>query len=256
MKLSETRRHWENFARTDAFWAVLTSADDHGRRLSQEEFFATGEKFVAFELTRVCEFYPSLGRGRALDFGCGVGRLSQALAQHFDHVVGVDISTEMLARAASFNRHGDRVEYRHNPRPDLSLLPDASFDFVFSFITLQHIGPEYVRRYIAEFVRVCRPGGAILFQMPIKPPRRDPPQRLQFSFWPPTLWMRTKRYVRYQWQQRFPGQPLMEMNFLPQAEVLDLLRSSGAQVLQAWPDGASGEIESYSYLAVKSDRPE
>ena len=41
-------------------------------------------------------------RRSALDFGCGIGRLSQALAEHFDQVYGVDISPKMieLARAA------------------------------------------------------------------------------------------------------------------------------------------------------------
>src|SRR4051812_46865197 len=90
--------------------------------------------------------------GRALDFGCGVGRLTQALARHFTHVTGIDISEQMLDLARQYNRHGERVEYALNTRPDLSQWPDHTFDFVYSIITLQHMEPVYARRYIAEFV--------------------------------------------------------------------------------------------------------
>jgi 2-polyprenyl-3-methyl-5-hydroxy-6-metoxy-1,4-benzoquinol methylase len=52
--------------------------------------------------------------GRALDFGCGVGRLTQALATHYDKVDGVDISWEMINLARRHNQHGDRVKYFAN----------------------------------------------------------------------------------------------------------------------------------------------
>lgn len=46
-------------------------------------------------------------RKHALDFGCGVGRLTQALAAHFDEVTGVDISPSMIKLAKKYSRHGD-----------------------------------------------------------------------------------------------------------------------------------------------------
>jgi SAM-dependent methyltransferase len=64
----------------------------------------------------------------------------------------------------------------------LALLADGTFDLVFSVITLQHMAPEYSRRYIAEFMRICAPGGAVYFQItarPVRPPRR--------SWYPPTV---------------------------------------------------------------------
>jgi ubiquinone/menaquinone biosynthesis C-methylase UbiE len=196
--------------------------------------------------------YPVLRRGRALDFGCGVGRLTQALAAHFDHVTGVDVSATMLELARQHNRTGERVHFLRNTQPDLALFPDASFDFVCSLITLQHIPTVHTRTYIREFVRICAPGGAVLFQLPRREPPRGPPQRLQFSLWPPTLWMRTKRYVRYHWEQKFPRGPVMEMHALPREEVLALLREAGADFIAEWPDEATdARIESYSYLARK-----
>ena len=63
---------------------------------------------------------------QALDFGCGVGRLTQALAEHFERVAGVDIAASMIARARQENRHGDRVRYVVNERSDLAGLGSAA----------------------------------------------------------------------------------------------------------------------------------
>ena len=63
---------WDQLGRDNAFGAILTK-DGKVVDWSQEEFFATGRadalKFIA-DLQRVA---PSAPRGRALDFGCGVG---------------------------------------------------------------------------------------------------------------------------------------------------------------------------------------
>jgi ubiquinone/menaquinone biosynthesis C-methylase UbiE len=104
--------------------------------------------------------------GRALDFGCGVGRLTQALAEYFSEVVGLDISAPMVERAREYNRHGDRCTYRVNLVDDLSQLDSASFDFVYSDKVLQHMHPSISSRYIGEFFRILKPGGVALFQIP------------------------------------------------------------------------------------------
>jgi hypothetical protein len=44
-------------------------------------------------------------------------------------------------------------------------MPAASFDFIYSDIALQHIPPDQSRAYIAEFLRVLRPGGLAVFQL-------------------------------------------------------------------------------------------
>src|SRR5258706_3969075 len=111
MKLWQTRRHWEKFARTDPLWAVLTAPGKAGNRWQVGEFFATGRQEADAVLARVAALYPALRRGHALDFGCGVGRLSQGLAPHFARVTGVDLSARMVALARDYNRHGARVTY-------------------------------------------------------------------------------------------------------------------------------------------------
>jgi SAM-dependent methyltransferase len=54
---------------------------------------------------------------------------------------------------------------------DLSAYPDASFDFVFSYIVFQHIPDVNVTlKYIREAGRVLRPGGSFYFQVNTLPP--------------------------------------------------------------------------------------
>jgi len=95
-----------------------------------------------------------------------VGRLTQPLARQFRRVIGVDISPTMVAVADRLNQFGDRVEYRANDRPDLSFLADGSVSLVFTHITLQHVPAGVAVDYLREFLRVAKPGGAVIFQLP------------------------------------------------------------------------------------------
>jgi ubiquinone/menaquinone biosynthesis C-methylase UbiE len=246
MKLWQTRRHWEKFARTDPLWAVLTAPGKEGNRWALDEFFATGEQDIAAALAAIHRNCPQLAKRQALDFGCGVGRLTQALAGKFDHVTGVDIAVDMVALARQHNRHGERVTYVHNPAADLACFADGSFDLVLSLITLQHVAPEYSRRYLAEFVRVCAPGGIAYFQVPASASAAPKPGRI--SFYPPTL---AKKFWRLL-NRSFAVQPTMEMHVLPRDEVIALIRAAGGQVLATDACPKAGEdFVSYAYVIRK-----
>jgi ubiquinone/menaquinone biosynthesis C-methylase UbiE len=249
MKLWQVQRHWDALAKADPLWAVLTEGDKQGKRWTIEEFFSTGVAEVEADMARVRLREPRLAVRSALDFGCGAGRLTQGLARHFSRVTGVDISRQMVALAREHNRD-PRVDFVHNPRPHLGLFASGSFDFVYSRITLQHIAPRYTRRYLREFVRVLAPGGAMLVQVPASVPAGDPPERFQFSFWPPTVWMRVKRYVRYHYPGWFPGTPKMQMYALGRADVLECLAAGGAEVLSVERDEHGG-FDNLTYLARK-----
>ena len=92
MRLRALRRHWDEFGKRDPLWAILTAPDKKGNRWSIDEFLATGRD----QITALIGYLDSRGlaarRRRALDFGCGAGRLTHALADHFDQVIGVDIA--------------------------------------------------------------------------------------------------------------------------------------------------------------------
>ena len=166
MRFGSLKRHWERFGQTDPLWAVLTDPSKRRQGWDIEEFFATGRAEIDSVLAKVAELGLSVPRRRALDFGCGVGRLTQAMARHFDRADGVDVSPSMLELARQHNRHQERCVYHENGRPNLALFEDGAFSFAYSVLVLQHMEPRYSTGYIRELLRVLSPGGVLVFQVP------------------------------------------------------------------------------------------
>ena len=167
MELQRLKQTWDSLGRRDALGVILSyplRVDDW----RVEEFFETGKREIDEVLELGRRFGLPAQRRTALDFGCGVGRLTQALCAHFERCDGVDIAPSMLELAEQLNRHGDRCRYHLNDSPSLERFDSDEFDLVYSNITLQHIEPRYSRRYIAELVRVLAPGGLLVFQLPSK----------------------------------------------------------------------------------------
>jgi 2-polyprenyl-3-methyl-5-hydroxy-6-metoxy-1,4-benzoquinol methylase len=164
------------------------------------------------------------GRNRALDFGCAVGRLTQALADHFAHVVGVDIAQAMVDQARAYNRHGARVDYVLNTAPDLRVFGDASFDFVYCNKVLQHIRPRAQLGFIREFVRLLRPGGVAAFQMRNGPDVRPGSMREQ-------LYLLNRVHLRRLFQ-RVRGRTPYEMHYVARAQVEQALAEVGGRLLE------------------------
>lgn len=150
-------------------WAVLTDSRRKGNRWDPDEFFETGRSTLSGWLSVLDRLDLAVNRGRALDFGCGLGRLTQALCEHFDRCDGVDIAPSMIEGAREWNRHGARCAYHLNTGGDLADFPDGAFDLVFCYLVLQHMEPHLARGYVSEFMRVLAPGGMAVFQAP-RPP--------------------------------------------------------------------------------------
>src|ERR1700759_5212062 len=136
-RLSGLKKDWESLAQRDAMAAILTDESKSGGKWDVTEFMATGNA----EIETVLQHLEAIGlqpdlRGTALDFGCGVGRLTQALARRFRSSVGVDISQEMIAQANTLNQY-EHCRYVVNTAPRLPFA-DNSFSFVYSNLVLQH----------------------------------------------------------------------------------------------------------------------
>jgi SAM-dependent methyltransferase len=172
MSLEELQKNWEAFGKSDPLRAIL----GHPESWDVDQFFATGVSEINELLGQLDGLSVQPGRSTALDFGCGVGRLTQALARHFDECHGVDIAPPMVELARRYNSHGDRCHYHINQVPHLGIFPNDKFDLIYSNITLQHMEPQYAAAYIKEFVRVLRPGGVLAFQLPSEPAVRPIPQ--------------------------------------------------------------------------------
>jgi SAM-dependent methyltransferase len=161
--------------RVQETWDALSSDDDlfgviwgypYVQNQTADEFFAAGETEIAQLLRRAERHGLPRRRERALDFGCGAGRLTQALARRFEHAVGVDVAPGMIEAARRLDVSEGRAEFVLNDHPDLRRFEDASFDLVYSNLVLQHMPPGLARGYVAELARVLAPGGLLVFQAP------------------------------------------------------------------------------------------
>lgn len=231
-QLEHLRRVWQALGREDPMWAVLSHADKRGGRWDPQEFLATGEVEVDVQLAALAGAGLPAGRWLALDFGCGAGRLSRALARHFERVIGIDVSASMVDAARRLNADVPNVEFRENASPRIGRIADASVDFVFSHITLQHIPGELAAGYVAEFFRVLAPGGVAVFQFVDD---SDRSLRGRVFGMASNRWLNPLRRVL--WRRR----EVFEMHALPEARLLDLLaRHPTLRLFDAFDDGAAG----------------
>ncbi len=229
MDIKNLQKTWDDFGKTKPLWSIASSRTDW----TLEEFFESGVESVSDVMTYVDALGHRFDRGAALDFGCGVGRLTQALIKHFDEVCGVDIAPSMIEQAREYNRHGESCHYLLHETNDLGLLESDRFDFVLSLIVLQHMKPLYARDYIREFVRILKPGGLVVFQVPAgRAPYKGSErwlkgiERFGKSLIPKFIveGNRERRKIKHRG-------PKMDMYAIPRAEVQQVVAESGARLL-------------------------
>jgi SAM-dependent methyltransferase len=156
------RDDWNARAREDAGYYVA-----FGRReQDDQDFFATAAEVVnslEWELRRV----PAADRKdwKALEIGCGPGRLLKPMSAHFAEIHGVDVSDEMIALAKHKLQGIPNVFPHATDGASLHQFPDRSFDYVYSYAVFQHIPTrEVVYQYMNEMHRVMKPGALARLQ--------------------------------------------------------------------------------------------
>lgn len=151
------KRDWDLRAAQDATHFIVSSPQpwtlaqffEHGR---QQAHTMTRDSFreLAFEPT---------GK-RMLEIGCGIGRLFPGFIEMFAEVWGVDVSEEMIKQGSKLHV-SPNVRLIQNSGYDLAGMLDNYFDFVFSYVTFQHVPQRWmIFNYLAETYRVLRPSGA------------------------------------------------------------------------------------------------
>lgn len=220
--MTDTDQNWRLWGERDPYYGVLTDERfrsdniDHHR----DDFFAAGQSFVDHWLYKFEQRFGALSRNRALDFGCGVGRLTIPLSEQFAAVVGVDVSPAML-REARANSAGRAIVYR--PSDDQLSAVEGTFDFVNSVIVLQHIPTVRGMVILKNLLDRVTEGGGCLIQITTK---RN---------------YRWKREMDYRIRHNVPGgkaimnllkgrssdTPMMQMNEYSLADVLRLFHAAG-----------------------------
>jgi ubiquinone/menaquinone biosynthesis C-methylase UbiE len=249
VSLRRTKQNWNDLADFDTHWAILGYPDLRSGKWDEQEFFRTGEREIEEVMTTAKALGHPHRRDRALDFGCGIGRLTRPLAQRFSEVYGVDISDAMIAQARALNTDLDNCRFLHHYRADLRVFEDASFDLVYTVLVLQHLSSRRLARAVLrEFVRILKPGGLIVFHIPTHLPfaRLLQPRRRLYAL------LTFLGFDRMVLMGRFRLAPI-QLIALSESSIGRLMHSVGARILRVTPGNyylAKG-AESRNYWITK-----
>ena len=221
-----TDKAWKKWGKLDPYFGVLAherfAAGEIDR--NRDEFFATGQAFVAGLLRQYEHHFGPLPRERSLDHGCGVGRLTLPLATHFSSVVGLDISPDMLAEAEANARRSGAANISFAAGDDALTNASGQFDFVNSHMVLQHVPVRRGLNILWRLVDVVRPGGGFHIHLCFRTDRGLP----RLLYWASANVPGVKL-----WQNISAGRgwnaPAMQMNHYPLARVLRELRRRGIE---------------------------
>ena len=150
----DTDADWRELGATQPYWGVITHPDYRTENLTPanlEAFYASGGEYIGDVVRRLKTITGRKAGGQALDFGCGTGRLAEAMTAYAKHVTGFDISPGMLAEA---RKRGGKATY-------VDALPHGPFDWINSFIVFQHIPPERGLALIEDLLARLAPGGLV-----------------------------------------------------------------------------------------------
>jgi len=227
MNLKQSKQYWNDLAELDPLWAILFDPKKKHNKWNENEFFQSG----VLEIKQVVDNARKLGHPKefktALDFGCGVGRLTRALANEFDEVYGIDISEKMISLAKEFNYEISNCKFIQNSEKKLSMFNDETFDLIYTNIVLQHIpDKKIIKSYISEFTRILKKDGLLVFQLPtfLSLKYRLQPRRRLYAL------MRYLNFDKSFILNTLDLTPIL-MNFIDENEVNDFLISLNVTVI-------------------------
>lgn len=160
------RTFWDARARENPWYFVDDRLDYSDPDV--ERFWAAGEQDLVVLLDRLGVELG--GADVVVEIGCGLGRLTRALAARAGNVLALDVSPEMLCRARELNPELTNVQWMPGDGVSLAAIADGSADACLSHVVFQHIpDPAITLGYVAEMGRVLRPGGWAGFQISTDP---------------------------------------------------------------------------------------
>jgi 2-polyprenyl-3-methyl-5-hydroxy-6-metoxy-1,4-benzoquinol methylase len=236
--IARTSATWRELGRTEPYWSVITDPSFLSQSIAEtaDELYASGQHQIKLVMALLHRNDCALPKqATALDFGCGVGRLSLALAPSVDRVIGVDISEPHLEHARRRQAHQgiSNVEFRIiGPNlDDVATLPKA--DLIISFIVLQHNPPPIIAALLAALLARLNPGGLATFQLPVYS------RGYVFS---------AAHYLAA------PRSNDMEMHVLPQRKAHAIIREAGCEVIEIREDTMvwSADYVSQTFLVRKA----
>lgn len=163
---------WESVGTSEAYYAVATFDRYRGSNLDEplrEEFFESGRTYLEeiwpiFEEMHGGEFRPV----RAVDYGCGVGRVLIPLTQRAETAVGIDISETMLAECRRNLEAAGAGNFELVEAREFLESEPAGFDLAHSYIVIQHVDPKIGYGIIRTLVKALNPGGVGMIHVTLR----------------------------------------------------------------------------------------
>jgi SAM-dependent methyltransferase len=231
--LEATAMAWTALGKTNAYWSVLTW-DIFLNGLDEGVFFRTGVADVsALKAWFGRSGYALADVSSIMELGCGVGRVTRALAEEVRCIVAVDISEPHIELAKQHVTGGADLTWVHlNRIDDLDGLPRV--DLLYSVITLQHNPPPVALRVLEKALDRVTPGGFAFFQVPTY----------------------AKGYAFDIGTYKPAAGGGMEMHFLPQWAVFRALAARDFEVLEVQEDTSAGgsDVLSHTFFAKRHPR--
>lgn len=248
------RRAWEDWAHVDPLWAILTEPDARGGHWDEAAFFESGRVLVESVLDDARRLGRPAARRVAVDFGCGVGRLTRALAPHFETTYGLDIAPTMIKEAVRLDAGVHGCVFLVHEDDDLGRFDDAGVDLVCCLLVLQHLPSRpAIEAYLREFVRVLAPGGVAVFQLPTRVAAAARAKTLRGRLamrQRATRALRATGISRRLLYERLRWRPDMRMLAIPEADVAAVIEEAGGHVLKVAELPADhGGVSSSLYFA-------
>lgn len=217
---------WEKWGRFEPYYGVITESRNFRANFdsaAREQFFATGKVHIDHVLATCRRLDAGFSPQRALDFGCGVGRIVVPLAALAGRVVGADVSGSMLAEARQNSVGLPNVAL---VRTDDTLAAlDATgeaFDFIHSYIVFQHIPAVRGRKIFAGLVDRLAEGGIAAIHVKYADRRAAG----NFGTRPPQAWRAMARPRPFSYRERCRDLE-MQMNACSLNELFFILQTKG-----------------------------
>jgi SAM-dependent methyltransferase len=171
---ADYRAQWEEVARHEPYFALLA---DHGEAgvessaVANDAFFKTGEDDIAALLAAMATLFSRDVRlDSVLDFGCGAGRLTLALAKRAGHVVACDIAPAVLPHARQNAERAGLNNITFKLCDEVTSSAHAAFDFICSLLVLQYIPPPIGYPLIRSLTRSLNRDGVMALQLRLHGP--------------------------------------------------------------------------------------
>ena len=202
---------WNYYGTEDPYYGVLSIPEFRAGRMDAEakaRFFASGVRDVDGYLDLAQQTFGPLRFGTALDYGCGVGRLSRRLVDRFEAVISVDISEGMLKLAR------EHLARRNATFENASRMRSSPTDFILSQMVFQHIAPSEGIHILPRLAARLRGTGII--EIPIRD--KATPAR------------KVLRQLRRASKSVIGGRPIIPMYAYDQLTAVEALKSQGCEV--------------------------